>query len=166
MKKQAAFSLARSPEQREQWDALMTRLVDAQQLDYAVLMTHVLIYEDLCHLLGVRLRTDSLPERMPLFDNVAALGLAGSRFTRDRETLNFLNTARNAVAHRTNRSQFENAARQFAQRSCTDEDPEYRLEGFEWPLDERKKVKNFCYGFFVWQAKLGDLTTEFEKSES
>lgn len=164
MKKQAAFSLAKSPEQHQQWDALLNRLVDAQQLDYAVLMAHVLIYDDLCHLLGLRLRTDSLPERerLPMFAGVTGLALAGSRFAKDRETLNFLNNARNEVAHRTDRSRFEEAARQFAQRSCNDDDDEYRLEGFEWPPEEKKKVENFCFGLFVWQAKLGDLKLEFD----
>src|SRR5882672_1955134 len=112
-----------------------------------------LICEDLCHLLGVRLRTDSLPDRMPGFEAVTSLALAGSRFDTARQTLEFLNTARNTVAHRSDRSRFEDAVRQFGQRSCSDQNEEYRLDGFEWPSDERKKVENSCFGVFVWQAK-------------
>ena len=163
MKRQAAFSLAKSPEQRRRWEALLNKLVDSQQLDYAVLMAHVLIYEDLCHLLGVRLRTNSLPKRMPPFATVTALALAGSQFAQDRKTLNFLNTARNTVAHRTDRSQFEHAARQFAQRSCNGEG-EYKIDDFTWPPDEKGRVQNFCYGIFVWQSKTVDFIEEFEKS--
>jgi hypothetical protein len=164
MKKQTAFSLAKSAEQRRQWDALFAKLTDAHQLDYAVLMAHVLIYDGLCDLLGVRLRTDSLPDRMPMFEVVSGLALAGERFGQDRETLAFLNAARNSVAHRADRSKFADATYQFAYRSCNDKNPEYHLEGFEWPSAERKRVENFCFGFFVWQAKLVDLVSEFENA--
>src|SRR4051812_14743343 len=118
-------------------------------------MAHVLIYEELCHVLGATLRTNSLPERMPGFEILAALALSGSRFAEDRTTLDVLNKARNEVAHRTNRSKFGDGARQFARHSC--EDKNYTLAGFEWPTDEKKKIENFRFGFFVWQAKLGDL---------
>jgi hypothetical protein len=161
VKKQEAFLLAKTPEQRRQWDALLNKLVDAKQLDYAVLMAHVLVYDDLRHLLGLRLRTDTLPERLPMFDVLTGLALAGSRFAKDRETLGFLNSARNEVAHETNRSKFEDAARQFAYRSCNDDNPDYRIT-FEWPAEEEKRVENFCFGIFVWQAKLGELHTEFD----
>ena len=138
--------------------------MDAHQLDYAVLMAHVLIYEDLCDVLGLRLRTNTLPKRMPTFEVVKELALAGSQFDRDRETLTLLNEARNKVVHFIDRSPFEDKAREFAERSCNDESVAYRVEGFEWPQEEKGKVENSCYGFFVWQAKLIDLKSQFEQT--
>lgn len=163
MKDQAPFLAFR---ERQQWDTLWNKLVDARDLDYAVLMAHVLIYEELCHLLGARLRTDSLPHQMPGFMNVMDLALAGSTFAEDRKTLGYLNTARNLVAHRSDRAKFESDARMFAERSWNDDNEEYRVDGFEWASDEKEKVEAVRVGFFVWQAKLADIESEFSKADT
>jgi hypothetical protein len=103
VKKHTPFPAPKNVNQRQQRNALWKKLADTTDLEYAVLLAHVLIYEDLCDLLGARLRTDSVPDRMPSFETVMNLALAGTRFAYERKTLDRLNTARNEVAHRIDR---------------------------------------------------------------
>src|ERR1700741_1209464 len=98
MSKQIQFT-GRRPDIRIATNQLWMRVTQISNLEYAVLMAHVFVYEDLCWLLGVRLHADTLPERLPLFDAIIDIALAGSEFATDRETLRLLNSARNEIAH-------------------------------------------------------------------
>jgi hypothetical protein len=115
MKQQIQFT-ARRPDSRIATNQLWMRVTQVPNLEYAILMAHVFVYEDLCWLLGVRLRTDTLPKRLPLFDAISDITLAGSEFATDRETLRFLNSARNEIAHDTDRRKFEANVKNFCGR--------------------------------------------------
>lgn len=131
--KQVRF-IGNRPDSQLSTNRVWMRVSSVHDLEYAVLMGHVFVYEDLCWLLGVRLRTTTLPERLPLFDMVVDLALAGSKFVEDRATLRFLNAARNEIAHRTDRPKFEENVKNFCSRLWSNK--KYGTSGFKWPKTE------------------------------
>jgi len=159
MTKQLDFD-THPPGSRLDYNRVFIRISDAPDLEYVVLIAHVLVYEELCWLLGARLRTDTLPERMPLFEAVVGLALAGSRFTSDRELLQLLNSARNEVAHRTNRPKFEAKLREFSSRLWRDK--KYGSAGFKWTRNNQEQVDSFMYAVGVLSARLSDYFNEFK----
>jgi hypothetical protein len=159
LKKQEPFPPPKTLDRKRLRSRLEGKLHGTKDLEHAVLMAHVLIYEELCRVLGVRLRTDSMPERMPTFESVAALALAGTAFEQDREAVGLLNGARNEVAHRTDRKKFEASVRQFSQRMW--DDPAYGLPGFSWSTREEKQVKTFWLSFITLSVKLDDVVEQF-----
>jgi hypothetical protein len=163
VRKHTPFPAPKDKTRRLQRNVLWDKLADTRDLEYAVLMAHVLLYDDLCDLLGARLRTDSVPERMPPFEAVMNLALAGSSYAYERETLDRLNTARNEVAHRTDRKKFDQAARDFAQRCWNNPNADYALDDFKWPQDERKRVEALWMGFILLSAELEGLSKELAK---
>ena len=135
------------------------RVTNIPNLEYAVLMAHVFIYEDLCWLLGVRLRTDTLPARPPLFESLVDIALAGSEFAADRDTLGLLNSARNEIAHRTDRRKFEANVRNFCSRLWRDK--AYGTEDFKWKRNESKQVVDLWYAVGVLSSRFGDFYDKF-----
>jgi hypothetical protein len=160
MKAQTEFT-GRRPDSSIETNQLWMRVTKIPNLEYAVLMAHVFIYEDLCWLLGVRLRTDTLPERrdLPPFAKLVDIVLAGSEFESDRETLQFLNSARNEIAHDTDRLKFDGSVQNFCSRLWSDKT--YGTEGFKWQRDETKQVKALWYAVGVLSARFGDFFDQF-----
>jgi hypothetical protein len=137
------------------------RVTQIPNLEYAVLMAHVFVYEDLCWLLGVRLSTDTLPARPPMFELLVDIALAGSEFADDRATLGFLNSARNEIAHRTDRRKFEANVRNFCSHLWSDRT--YGTAGFKWKRDESNQVEALWYAVGVLSARFGDFYDKFTK---
>lgn len=163
MKTQSPFT-AHRPESRLATNRVWMRVTKVPDLEYAVLMGHVLVYEDLCWLLGIRLRTDTLPEKLPLFETVVGVALAGSKFEDDRETLRFLNSARNEIAHRTDRPKFEANVRNFCTRLWKNK--KYGSPELKWNSNEAKQVKAFWFAVGVLSAVLGDHYDHFRRGLS
>lgn len=137
-------------------DELYAKLNQTDNLEYAVLLAHVLIQEELSDILGLRLRTDSMPKRDLSFELLVGLALAGTPFRRERESLDLLNAARNTIAHRVHRREFEDRLAAFAEREWEVS----KLLGFgqfEWPNTEAAKVRAFSWGYHHLWLKLVDL---------
>jgi len=96
-----------------------------------------------------------------MFDAVVGLTLAGSRFADDRETIRFLNAARNEIAHRTNRSAFESNVRNFCARLWADQ--KYGEKGFNWQKDEHAQVNALWFALAVLSNRLADYSEDFTK---
>lgn len=163
MKKQVQFT-AQRPDGSIPTNQLWMRVTRIPNLEYAVLMAHVFVYEDLCWLLGVRLHTDSLPERLPPFLTLVDIALAGSEFEADRDTLRFLNSARNEIAHDTDRPKFDGCVRNFCSRLWSDQT--YGTPGFQWKQVERKQVEALWYAVGVLSARFGDFFDRFTEQEA
>ncbi len=150
--KQRPFA-ADEPTKDADLDALYDKLNATENLEYAVLLAHVLIQEELTDILGLRLRADSLPERTLGFEHLAGLALAGSPFRNERDSLELLNSARNTIAHRVQRAEFEAKLSQFASREWQ-VSSHWGFGPFEWPADEQAKVKAFAWGYHNLWLKL------------
>jgi hypothetical protein len=153
--KQISFE-AEPAEKDAEIDKLYAKLNATDNLEYAVLLAHVLIQEELVDILGLRLRTDALPERMPGFEALAGLALAGSSFVKERLSLELLNRARNTIAHRTDRKTFEKHLSEFSRREWQVSVHHGKGE-FAWPADEQGKVKAFSWGYHHLWLRLVDL---------
>jgi hypothetical protein len=134
-------------------DALYEKLNATENLEYAVLLAHVLIQEELTDILGLRLRADSLPERTLGFEHLAGFALAGASFRKERDSLEPLNSARNTIAHRIQRTEFETKLSQFASREWQISS-HWGFGPFEWPANEQAKVRTFAWGYHNLWLKL------------
>lgn len=117
----------------------------AQNIEFAVLLGHVLLSDLLVDLLALRLRADTLPHRVPSFETLAGLTFAGSQFELEREIIESLNKARNEVGHRLERNAFEDSVRRFCQ-LLWEVNGDQRLSAtdpFRWPKDESHQVLVF-----------------------
>jgi hypothetical protein len=153
--KQRSFA-ADDPRKDADLDKLYAKLNATENLEYAVLLGHVLIQEELTDILGLRLRADSLPERTLGFEHLAGFALAGSPFRSERESLELLNSARNTIAHHIQRSEFESKLAAFASREWQ-VSSHWGFGAFEWPDTEREKVKAFAWGYHNLWLKLVDF---------
>jgi hypothetical protein len=140
------------PNQEQQWQEIFSRLTATDNLEYAVLMAHVLLCQDLRALLGARLRAATLPRLN--FAAIVELALPGASLQNDRETLMFLNRARNTIAHRTDRANFDKHTKDFVSASWAASPP------FSWPENEAKKVELLSQAYISWYVRLLSLTAE------
>jgi hypothetical protein len=141
-------------------DDLARRIDDSPHLDYAVLLAHVFLADQLADLLGLRLKTDSLPTRLPEFEMVMNLALAGTRFEEDRRALTALNEARNRAAHRIDRQSFSTKVERFTELVWVEE-PSGR-HTFDWPIDDSGRIAVFLRSFRTVVQRVYDYQSEYQ----
>jgi hypothetical protein len=145
MVKQVQFAI--QPTSRDQEIDDFARRIDAtDNLDYVVLLGHVLLSDQLVEFLGARLRTDTLPKHVPGFELLCGLALAGSDYQPERSLCDLLNRARNTVAHRTHREHFDETVRDFTRAAWVIMESA-GFGAFEWPETEDEKVRSFRWAF-------------------
>lgn len=121
------------------------KLKPAQNIEYAVLLGHVLVEDLLLYLLALRLRADPLPHRKPGFEMLPGLAFAGRAFETEREILDLLNRARNEVSHRLERTIFDDSLHKFCQLlwDMGEGHEEKRTTPFRWSSDEQSQLLLF-----------------------
>lgn len=152
--------MAQATEKDAAIDDLARRIDDSPHLDYAVLLAHVFLAEQLADLLGLRLKTDSLPTRLPEFEMVMNLALAGTRFEEDRRALTALNEARNRVAHRIDRQSFSTKLERFTELVWVGEQSSDHV--FEWPIEESARIAAFLRSFRTVVQRIYDYQSEYQ----
>jgi hypothetical protein len=105
MKKQDAFA-ARDYKTDADYKLIDEKFRGSDNLEYTVLLGHVMVEDQLLALLAARLATDTMP---PIrgFELIAGLALAGSKAEKLREAAGWLNTARKEVGHKMKRKQLQ-----------------------------------------------------------
>jgi hypothetical protein len=104
VQKPVDFSYVNGYENSPQAKFFEEKINSAADLEVAVLFAHVFFQDLLWDLLTLRLRADTRPTRIPGFETLVGLTLAGSIFGLEREILDCLNRARNEVGHRIERA--------------------------------------------------------------
>src|ERR1700753_1191367 len=134
MKKQRPYEL-RDFENDEELVAFDKKFRDSENLEYTVLLGHILIEHHLKDLIWARLGTDTMPD-ITGFELITSLALAGTDCAELRQRVDYLNGARTAVGHKFGRSDFEPQIKNFVA-ACN----EKTISELEWPEDEGKKER-------------------------
>jgi hypothetical protein len=123
------------------------KINSAPSIEVAVLFGHVFLQDLLWDLLALRLLADTRPSRVPGFETLVGLTLAGSIFENEREALDFLNRARNEIGHRIERRTFDDAVKRFCELAWNMGDDENerpsRHAPFRWPPQEDQQLLVF-----------------------
>src|SRR5436190_13890925 len=129
MKKQKVFT-RRDYRNDADYNALDARFRSATALEYATLLGHVIVEDQLVSLLAARLGADTMPS-IRGFDLISGLALAGSKAEHLRDAASMLNAARNEVGHKMHRKAFAANVARFVRAVKGNTG-----EGMTWPRDE------------------------------
>jgi hypothetical protein len=155
MKNQKPFQ-ARDYRTDEDYNLVDSKFRAAANLEYAVLLAHVMVEDQLIALLAARLGADTMPD-VHGFELIAALSLAGSRTKRLRDTAGLLNTARNEVGHKMHRNNFGRSIEHFV-RTVKGEVG----KAVTWPTDETERIAELRLVTRLFMVEIA-LATEYEE---
>ena len=149
MQKQTKFT-ARDYTTDADYQLLDSKFRRARDLEYVVLLGHVIIEDQLLALLAARLGTDTMP-KLRGFDTIAGLALAGTRRKHLRDAAELLNVARNEVGHKMYRKNFPQNVENFV-RAVKGK----RGKTMKWPKTQSKRVDQFqlAIRFFMVELQL------------
>lgn len=130
---------------------------DAGDLEYAVLLAHVMIEDQLRAHLAARLGADTMP---PLrgFEIIAGLALAGAKAVRLRNAVGLLNVARNEVGHKLTRKKFKSSVEEFVR----------NVKGkagrqMTWPTDEADQIDELQLAVRFYMVEIAFATAYEER---
>lgn len=156
MQKQAKFQ-ARDYQTDPDYNLLDSKFRRAKDLEYAVMLGHVMVEDHLLALLAARLGTDTMPQ-VRGFDLLAGLALAGSTRKHLRDAAELLNIARNEVGHKMHRKHFPQNVEQFVR----------AVKGksgktMTWPRAQTKRIDQFRLAIRFFVAELAFVVAYEEK---
>jgi len=114
--------------------ALDAKFRASDNLEYTVLLGHVIVEDQLLALVAARLGADTMPG-LRGFELISGLALAGTKPIKLREAASLLNTARNEVGHKMSRTRLAPNVEKFVR----------MVKGkagktMKWPTDEPEQA--------------------------
>jgi hypothetical protein len=156
VKKQKKFS-PRDYRNDSNYQMLDGKFRAAGDLEYATLLGHVIIEDQLLTLLAARLGADAMPS-IRGFDMISGLALARSKSEHLRDAAGWLNGARNEVGHKMHRKTFSANVERFV-RAVKGSAGEIMT----WPSDEGEQVSQLRLAIRFFMVELA-IAIEYEEN--
>lgn len=155
MSKQRRFQ-ARDYATDPDYKLLDAKFRKAKDLEYAVMLGHVMVEDQLITLLAARLGADTMPT-VRGFDLIAGLAFAGSKRKHLRDAAELLNGARNEVGHKMQRTTFPRGVEHFV-RAVKGQSG----KTMTWPRGQAKRVDQLRLAIRFFMAELA-FAIEYEE---
>jgi len=155
MKKQDRF-VPRDYRTDTDYQAFDAKFRRTTSVEYAVLLAHVMIEDQLVALLAARLGADTMTS-VRGFDLISGLALAGSKPARLREVISWLNLARNEVGHKMTRRSFHTNVERFVRAVKGREG-----KVMKWPRKESEQIDQLRLAVRFAVVEIATIT-EFEE---